>query len=106
MANNRKTDRVRFEHKHPVNVMGVDGTWRRQCTLLDVSSTGARLDVDGSTEVLRAQEFFLVLASFGLAFRRCELIWVNGSQVGVQFIQRGKNKKTAIAQKKQPAPSP
>src|SRR5579883_1005232 len=106
MANNRKTDRVRFEHKHPVNIMGVDGTWRRQCTLLDVSSTGARLDVDGSTEVLRAQEFFLVLSSFGLAFRRCELIWVNGSQVGVQFIQRGKNKKKVIAEKQQPTPSP
>ncbi|HZR90527.1 MAG TPA: PilZ domain-containing protein [Bradyrhizobium sp.] len=104
MGNNRKTDRVRFEHKHPVNIMGVDGTWRRQCTLLDVSSTGARLDVDGSTEVLRAQEFFLVLSSVGLAFRRCELIWVNGSQVGVQFIERGKKKKKAPAEK-QAAPS-
>jgi len=97
MANNRKTGRVRFEHNHPVNIMGVDGTWRRQCTLLDVSSTGARLEVDGSTDVLRAQEFFLVLSSFGLAFRRCELIWVNGSQVGVQFILRSKKKQALPA---------
>ena len=66
----RKADRVRFEHKYPVNLMGVDGTWRRRCVMLDVSATGARLEVEGSLEVLRAQEFFLLLSSTGLAFRR------------------------------------
>ena len=25
----RKADRVRFEHRYPVNLMGVDGTWRQ-----------------------------------------------------------------------------
>ena len=28
---NRKTNRVRFDHKHAVNLMGADGTWRRSC---------------------------------------------------------------------------
>jgi hypothetical protein len=86
----RKSERVRLEHKRPVNLMGVDGTWRRSCLLLDVSSTGARLDVDGSLEVLQAKEFFLLLSSTGLAFRRCELIRVEGSQVGVRFIEARK----------------
>lgn len=88
----RKADRVRFEHKHPVNLMGVDGTWRRSCVLLDVSSTGARLEVDGTLEVLKAQEFFLLLSSTGLAFRRCELIRVEGSTVGVRFTESRKKK--------------
>lgn len=86
MENNRKAHRVRFEHKHTVSIMGVDGTWRRSCILVDASATGAKLEVEGSTEPLKAQEFFLVLSSTGLAFRRCELIWVDGSHVGVQFV--------------------
>jgi hypothetical protein len=74
--------------------MGVDGTWRRSCVLLDASDTGAKLEVDGSADVLRAREFFLLLSSTGLAFRRCELVWVDGAQVGVKFIEdRGPRQK-------------
>jgi hypothetical protein len=83
---NRKSNRVRLEHDYPVNLMGVDGTWRRSCILRDISTTGAKLDVEGTTEVLRAREFFLLLSSTGLAFRRCELVWIDGSQVGIRFI--------------------
>ncbi len=92
----RKAERVRFEHKYPVNLMGVDGTWRRSCVLLDVSSTGARLEVAGTLDVLKAQEFFLLLSSTGLAFRRCELIRVEGSQVGVRFIETKKKGRPII----------
>jgi hypothetical protein len=90
----RKAMRVRFEHRHPVNLMGVDGTWRRACYLLDASQSGAKLEVEGSADVLRAREFFLLLSSTGLAFRRCELVWVDGTQVGVKFVSEkgGKHK--------------
>lgn len=88
----RKAERVRLEHRHPVNLMGVDGTWRRGCVLLNVSETGARLEVDGTLEVLKAQEFFLILSSRGLAFRRCELVRVDGGEVGVRFIEEKKRK--------------
>jgi hypothetical protein len=93
IGENRKASRVQFEHKHPVNLMGVDGTWRRSCVLLDVSQSGAKLEVDGSPDVLRAREFFLLLSSTGLAFRRCELVWVDGTQVGVKFTAADKSKK-------------
>lgn len=83
----RKALRVRMDHKHPVNLMGVDGTWRRSCVLLDVSDSGAKIEVEGSVDVLRAREFFLVLSSTGLAFRHCELVWIDGSQAGVRFVQ-------------------
>jgi PilZ domain len=95
----RKSGRVRFEHRHPVNLMGVDGTWRRSCVLLDASATGARLEVDGSLEVLKAHEFFLILSATGLAFRRCELVRVTGAEVGVRFVTGKKPKGRAVIPK-------
>ena len=92
---NRKAPRVRIEHSHPVNLMGVDGTWRRSCFLLDVSESGAKLEVEGPVNVLQAREFFLLLSSTGLAFRRCELVWIDGAQVGVRFIAKDIKKKKA-----------
>ena len=90
----RRASRVRFDHRHPVNLMGVDGTWRRSCNLLDVSESGAKLEIEGAVDILQSKEFFLVLSSTGLAFRRCEMIWVDGTQVGVRFVEndRGKNR--------------
>ncbi len=93
---NRKSERVHMEHRHQVNLVGVDGTWRRKCAMLDVSATGARLDVEGTLDVLRAGEFFLLLSSTGLAFRRCELVRVDGTAVGVRFVTEKKKGKSAI----------
>jgi hypothetical protein len=35
------------------------------------------------------------LSSTGLAFRRCEMVWIDGSQVGVKFIENDRGKKNA-----------
>ncbi len=94
----RKAERKGLDHRYPVNLMGVDGTWRRACVLLDISETGARLEVDGTVDVLKAREFFLVLSSTGLAFRRCELVRVDGAEVGVKFIANKKQKGRPVAQ--------
>ena len=59
----------------------------------DVSETGARLTVDGSIEGLQLKEFFLLLSAMGKAYRRCQLAWVNGNQVGVFFLKPGEKKK-------------
>jgi PilZ domain len=93
----RKADRVRFDHKHAATLLGVDGTWRRGCMLLDVSDTGAKLQIDGSTDVLNAREFFLLLSTTGLAFRRCELVWIDGENVGVHFVRGYASKKKSQA---------
>ena len=96
---NRKSDRVQFEPKIPVYMMAIDGTWRRDCKMVDVSQTGARLQIEGSLEGLDLKEFFLLLSSTGLAYRRCQLVRVDGDQLGVQFlareIQKKKGKKQA-----------
>jgi hypothetical protein len=89
----RKGERVTFERGIPAQMMGIDGTWRRDCTMEDVSATGAKLAVAGSVEGLHLKEFFLLLSSTGLAYRRCELSWVNGDQMGVTFLKPGDKKK-------------
>ena len=89
----RRDHRVVFERGFPAHMMGIDGTWRRTCTLEDVSETGAKLTVNTSVEGLNVKEFFLLLSSTGLAYRRCELAWVNGDQIGVYFLKRGEKRK-------------
>jgi len=74
-------------------MMAIDGTWRRSCVMDDVSQTGARLTVDSSIAGLNLKEFFLLLSSTGLAYRRCSLAWVNGEEIGVTFVQPPTQKK-------------
>ena len=38
--------------------LAIDGTWRRPCTVEDVSDTGAKLTVDGSIEGLNLKDSF------------------------------------------------
>lgn len=71
-------------------MMAIDGTWRRDCTMENVSENGAKLTVGASIEGLQLNEFFLLLSTKGLAYRRCKLAWVNGDQIGVTFLRRGK----------------
>ena len=89
----RKGERVTFERGIAAHMMGIDGTWRRDCKMEDVSESGAKLTVEGSVEGLHLKEFFLLLSSTGLAYRRCELSWVNGDQIGVNFLRPGADKK-------------
>lgn len=89
----RKNDRVNFERGVAVFIMGIDGTWRRNCLMVDVSQTGARLHVEDSIEGLDLKEFFLLLSSTGLAYRRCRLIRVMGEEIGIEFLAPGKSNK-------------
>src|SRR3982074_1547074 len=91
----RKSERVDFERGIHVYIMGIDGTWRRDCTMIDGSQTRARVCVEGSLEGLDLKEFFLLLSSTGLAYRRCRLVRLAGDQIGVEFLKQAKiaNKK-------------
>ncbi len=90
----RKGPRVRLDHARRARMMGIDGTWQRECIIEDVSDGGAKLAV-ASIEGLPLKEFFLVLSSTGLAYRHCKLAWVNGDQIGVSFLRRGKPRRPA-----------
>ncbi len=91
----RKSQRIDFERGIDVQIMGIDGTWRRSCRMLDASDGGALLKVDGSVGDLDLKEFFLLLSSTGLAYRRCKMVRVNGDQIGVIFLRPDVKKKSA-----------
>jgi PilZ domain len=53
------------------------------CTVRDISDTGARVRVDGS--VSAPDTFELIIQIDGLE-ASCEVVWRNGSEVGVRFL--------------------
>jgi hypothetical protein len=92
----RKSNRVEFSRGVDVQMVAIDGTWSKRCVMLDAAAGGAKLAVADSIEGVSLKEFFLVLSTTGRAFRRCELAWINGDQIGVRFLEaRPKPKKAA-----------
>jgi hypothetical protein len=89
----RKNDRVTFDRGLPVHIISIDGTWRRECRVLDISASGARLVMTDPIDGLNLKEFFLALSKSGSVFRRCEMIRVNGEELGVRFLERDQKKK-------------
>jgi hypothetical protein len=76
--------RVVFETPIAGQMMAIDGTWRRTCTVIDVSDTGAQLCVEASAGAI--DEFFLMLSNYGQpVFRRCKRVWTKGDRMGVDF---------------------
>jgi hypothetical protein len=89
-------DRINFSRGYDVCIMAIDGTWRRSCQLKAISDNDAVLTVEGSIQGLNLKEFFLLLSSTGLAYRRCELVRVNGAEMDIQFLKaKGRKRKGA-----------
>src|ERR1700720_1290479 len=86
-------ERVTFSRGYGVCIMGIDGTWRRDCLLNAISDNEAVLTVEGSIQGLNLKEFFLLLSSPGLAYRRIQLVRVNGTEIDVPFLKGNPNKK-------------
>jgi hypothetical protein len=91
----RLCQRVDFEKGIDVQIMGIDGTWRRSCKMMDISASGVLLGAEDSVAGLDLREFFLLLSSSGLAYRRCEMVRVNGNQIGARFLKAASRKKSA-----------
>ena len=75
--------RVAFARGYDVCIMGIDGTWRRDCLLNTISDAAAELTVEGSIQGFNLKEFFLPLSSTGLAYRRPQLVRTNGTEMSV-----------------------
>jgi PilZ domain len=84
---NRRSDRIVFQRGLDARIVGIDGTWSRPCEVADISQTGARLIVEEAIGGLVLKEFFLVLSTTGRVWRRCELIRINGDELGVKFLK-------------------
>ena len=97
--------RVTFGRGYDVCIMGIDGTWRRDCLLKAVSDNDAVLTVEGSVQGLNLKEFFLLLSSTGLAYRRCELVRVNGTDMDIQFLKaKAARRRRAVRPTRAPIP--
>jgi len=83
----RKAERIQFGKGFAMKIIAIDGSWYRGCNILDVSEEGAMLQFQKSLSGLVLEEFFLMLSSTGVAFRRCRMAWINGDQMGVHFIK-------------------
>jgi len=97
ITNRRNDHRVNFEHGIETYIMGIDGSWRRDCIMHDASASGAKLTVEGSLEGLVIREFLLLLTRTGTAFRRCETAWTNGNQIGARFVELKRTSKLKAA---------
>src|SRR3954468_334964 len=94
---NKGIEGVSFSRGYDVCIMASDGTWRRDCQLNAISDNDATLTVEGSIQGLNLKEFFLLLSSTGLAYRRCELVRVNGTEMDIQFLRGKQGKKRPSA---------
>lgn len=82
-----------------VAILEPDGKFVCECDLSDVSHEGARLRLmtkPGAPSPQIAKKFVLSLSRRGNLFRNCELVWQNGSDLGLRFI-RPEVKKTATS---------
>jgi PilZ domain-containing protein len=86
----RRGDRRRIV-RHPATILGSDGSSRHSCMMLDVSATGAKLELLAACEV--ADVFTLVLTESGNVYRECKISWRSELSMGVQFIGERSNDK-------------
>src|SRR6202051_4314505 len=89
------SDQVVFEAGFKARIMGIDGTWWRECYIEVISQSGAKITVEGSVGNLKLNEFFLMLSTVGNAHRKCELVYVKGDEIGVRFLQKAEGKRRA-----------
>ncbi|WP_426438812.1 PilZ domain-containing protein [Bradyrhizobium genosp. P] len=97
MEDGKLVERVTFSRGYDVCMMAIDGTWRRDCVLKAISDNEATLTVEGSIQGLNLKEFFLLLSSTGLAYRRCELTRVNGTEMDISFLKGKSGRKRSVS---------
>ncbi len=87
MAEQKKgLDRVTLGRGSDVCIMGIDGT----CSVMACSQANSirmRCARSRARSRVSTSRIFLLLSSTGLAYRSCELVRVNGSDMNIQFLQ-------------------
>jgi len=99
LANGKRADRVTFERGIPAHMMGIDGTWRRDCRMEDVSETGAKLTVEARSKVCTSRSFFPAAVVDGAGLPPLRTVLGQWRQIGVNFLKQGDKKKKAAARR-------
>jgi hypothetical protein len=83
-------DDKRKATRHLIQIKGKlvpgGGLPTRECTVIDISDTGAKLAVDAPHEI--PDDFTILLSAHGHPYRRCHLVWRSAAHVGVAFYDR------------------
>lgn len=69
---------------HGARIAGVDGSVLESCRILDISGTGARLEV--TSPVNLPDQFLLLLSRDGRLRRECAAVWRSENAIGVEFV--------------------
>ena len=83
-ANRRKFTRRSIGYS--AKIVASDGSWGRDCKVIDVSDSGARLAIEAGAEL--PKDFILALSMDGKATRQCHVMWTTDSEIGVVFERR------------------
>lgn len=62
----------------------IDGFARRDCRVVDISASGAKLAITGKTQLPRR---FNIAFAPSIAAKACELVWRNGAMAGIKFVR-------------------
>ncbi len=57
---------------------------RYPCTMVDVSATGAKLELQAPADV--TDKFTLMLTESGSVFRDCKVSWRSANSLGIEFV--------------------
>lgn len=77
---------IRRPIRIPAKMAADSGALLRDCVVLDISESGARLGIE-DTQLL-PDEFTIVFASGGRPYRRCHILWRSKTQLGVLFDKK------------------
>ena len=81
MFKRQKRAERRMTRDIPAKVI-LGGFAKRDCKVVDISKSGARIAVSGSIDLPR--QFSIAFAS---SARSCEFVWRNGTMAGVKFLK-------------------
>jgi hypothetical protein len=79
-----KEKRARRQKMHQEAWLTLGGFARRECEVLDLSTTGAKLRVDSKD--IPADNLGLSMTRDVRRFTRCRLVWREKNVIGVEFV--------------------
>lgn len=74
---------------HGARIVLADGSVLEDCRIIDISGTGARLEVKNLDAV--PDQFVLLLSYDGHLRRQCSVVWRSETTIGIEFIQSDLN---------------
>jgi len=78
----------RFSINRVARIQAEHGTFSRECTITDISESGARLFV---TDAELPDQFSLVISGEKPVREECRVVWRLGGEMGVTFVTRAVN---------------